>query len=305
MKTTFLINPVSGKGFNQQRLKTLKDDFSSQGGRYTYLLSEGRQDLIDKTRKALHEGAEQIVAVGGDGTVNAVVNGFFENDRPINPAARLAVYPSGTGSDYFKTVVSGKSVRDCKTIISEHQPRAVDIGKITFLNKNLPPKYFINITGVGISPVIVRMKNAAPTWVPGPLSYLWPAVKGVMSYSAPEVKISSESHKFEGKLLGAFIAKGKYSGGGMKFGGGVGLSDGFLGVTIFEDMPPLECLLKMGKLYTGDFSHENKILKMVAKKIVIESKVPVPVEYDGEADGETDIELTLLDQALNVCFPLK
>lgn len=305
MKTTFIINPVSGKGMDPQRLKELRDDFSSRGGRYTYLVSESRQDMIEKTRRSLHEGTEQIVAVGGDGTVNAVVNGFFENDKPINPSARMAVYPSGTGSDYFKTIIYGKSVRDWKTIICDHSAQAVDIGKITFLNKNLPPKYFINITGVGISAIIVRMKENAPNWVPSRLSYLYPALKGVISYEAPEVKITTEAQKFEGKLLGAFIAKGKYSGGGMKFGGGVGLADGFLGVKIFEDMSPLECLLKMGKLYTGDFSHESKILKMVAKKITIESKVPVPVEYDGETDCETDIELSLLDRALNVCFPLK
>ena len=108
MKRFFVINPNAGAGMSPRAIERLEHYFRHRANSFDAVVSQSRDDVIHRTRQALRQGMEQIVAVGGDGTVNAVANGFFEKDELVHPAACLAVAKAGSGSDYFRGLTKTK-----------------------------------------------------------------------------------------------------------------------------------------------------------------------------------------------------
>src|SRR5690606_8010225 len=117
------------------------------------------------TGEALRSGADLVLAVGGDGTINEVVNGFFENDRPVNPDARLALFTSGTGGDFRKTFGLPVEVDAQIERIAKLNTRTIDVGKLTYTNDagGSGVRYFDNIASFGLSGLADRSVNSL-TW---------------------------------------------------------------------------------------------------------------------------------------------
>lgn len=264
------------------------------------VITKNRDDITSQTRQALVEGFDQIVILGGDGTINAAVQGFFDENGPINPNACLVVTKWGTGSDYYKTVVAGSYVSDWKTLVTEHTVRAVDIGELEFKDGR---KLFVNIASVGISAVVAQMKNKGPQWVPNSLSYLIPAVSALLKYKVSPVKITYDNSARESRMLALFAAKGVFAGGGMRFGGGVGVDDGFFDVKLFEEMGIAKGLRRLPRLYQGRYGGIDEVYSFRAREVRVESAIPLAVECDGEVYGYTDVTIRLRPKALKVCWP--
>ena len=100
---------------------------------------------------------EQIVAVGGDGTVNAVANGFFEKDELVHPAACLAVAKAGSGSDYFRGLTKTKR-HDWREIVLNPSVRRVDAALMQIAGRP-EPLYFVNMATFGMSAEVCRQKT--------------------------------------------------------------------------------------------------------------------------------------------------
>ncbi len=302
MQRKFIVNPRSGKGTAEKSLGQWDAFFRRHTGDFDYVLTEDRESAIRATRLAIEDGAEQIVAVGGDGTVNAVVNGFFEGGQPISKQCCLAVGRTGTGSDYFKTVTAGDKTCDWKQLVLEHTVRPVDIGHIHFVDLGHEDRYFANMASVGLVADVVRKKNLAGR-SPPLLRYIIPTLGSLFSYRAAPARLNIDGTEHEMNLLTAMFSKGTYAGGGMKFAGGARLDDGLFDVTLFEQMGRFEMLCKLPKLYSGRFEGQRKIHKAKAARIVLRAAAPMPVEFDGEVSGTTDIEVSVVPGAIAVCFP--
>ncbi len=104
------MNARAGYGLGAGALAELKEFFARTAGAFDWSVAGSRDEAIRATRESLRQGVDQVVAVGGDGTVNAVANGFFDHGQPIRPQSSLAIGNTGTGSDYFKTVAAGPSL---------------------------------------------------------------------------------------------------------------------------------------------------------------------------------------------------
>ena len=303
MKRKFIFNSFSKKGGRGNALTEIKRYFMQRTGSFEYVAPRSRAHAIELTRQALKEGFHQIVAVGGDGTVNAVVNGFFEDGRLISPDSTLAISNLGTGSDYFRGMVEGKKVSDWKKVVLENAVRPVDVGTIHFSNTAFVDQYFSNMASVAMIAQISGKKNRSPAWIPSAFQYLLPTIRCLMSYKPQRVRLVADSNSFDLEVLTIAIAKGRYAGSGMHFGGAVSLSDGYFDVTVIESMPVLKMLTKLRKLYADSFKSEPGITKLKAKKIRITSASPLPVEYDGEVYGTTDIEISVAKHPIRLCFP--
>jgi YegS/Rv2252/BmrU family lipid kinase len=305
MKRKFLINPASGGGLPESALAAIRAFFIRRTGEFDAVVGRSRAHVHAETFKALGEGYDQIVAVGGDGMVNAVVNGFFEKGRPIRPKASLAVACLGSGCDYFRTLIRGAHVKDWREIVLSPEIRPVDLGRIDFVGRIDAPTYFINMASVGMSAEVAMKKERLPRWVPNFLSYLLPTLQQIGVYRPRRTKITADDTVLETEILAAFIAKGVYAGGGMRFGGGVALDDGWFDVTVFEKMRPIEMILKMGRLYTGGWHHIKGIRKLKARRIAVESDDAIPMEFEGETGHTTDFQVSIQEKAVRVCLPRK
>ena len=105
MKTFAVFNPTAGRGKAGKRWNELEQKLETVHGPITPCFTEYPGHATILTRQALEEGTDQIIAVGGDGTVNEVVNGWFENDQPINPETTMSVLMCGSGCDFQRSLV--------------------------------------------------------------------------------------------------------------------------------------------------------------------------------------------------------
>ena len=300
MKRLFVINPSAGGG-SARRLAGWERYFRRSLGEFPYVLTRDRADIERQTRIALQDGVEQIVAVGGDGTVNSVANGFFENGRPVSPRARLAVARAGSGSDYYRTLV-GRSRRPWWEIVGEHAVRPVDLGRITFSDGR--SFFFLNMATFGLAAEVVKAKARLPGLVPNALGYLLPTLGQVFSYAPQPLELRLDEQLVEGDILALFVAKGQFAGGGMRLGGEVTLHDGKLGVTLVRGMGLAERLRRLPQLYLG-LETGPSIIKTTARRISARAPRPIAVETDGEPMGTTDVELDVVPGVLNLCFPVE
>lgn len=300
MKTCFILNPHSGRGRREAQLLKTRRYFEKKTGRFNLVITHSRDDFSRQTRQALKNGFDQIVVLGGDGSLNAAVNGFFENGRPINPEAALVASKWGTGSDYYKTVTAGSYISDWKSLVTEHRVRAVDIGEIQFAHEK---KYFLNVASAGLSAVAAQMKNQNPRWIPSSMSYVFPVVGALLKHQSKTMTVTIDSSARDSKMMAAIISKGIYAGGGMKIGGGVEVDDGFFDVKLFEHMTVGQGLRRIPRLYQGRFNGIEEVMIYRAKEVRIEGGSPVLVECDGEVYGQTDVTIRILPRALNVCWP--
>ena len=301
MKRIFLVNPAAASGNNKASFDQARRYFLNTTGNFEFKKSSSRTHLIHLTQKALEEGYEQIVAIGGDGTANAVANGFFSKEgQPINPEACIAVAKLGTGSDYFRTL-SGNSHKDWKEIVLSPKKVRADLGLIRAGQGRAHDAYFLNMSGVGASAEVVRLKEGLPHWMPKELSYIVPTLQLVPRLKFYPAKIEADEKQYNLNLLGAFISKGKFAGGGMRFGQNVELGDGEFEVTLIGEMKALETLKNIPHLFMGSLDRVPGVIKFRAKKMRIECAKKASIEMDGELCGKTDVNYELIPQAIQVC----
>ncbi len=301
MKRKFIFNPGSFIG-KKNKLKDIEKYFLEKTGEFSYHITQSREDAIITTRQTLKDGYEQVVALGGDGTLNAIVNGFYENGKNISNNALLTVAPLGTGSDFFKTIKENGKFDSWQELVLNSKTINVDIGEIILDGDPSKRRYFINIASVGMSGKISDDKNKnISKCVPRSLAYLMPTIKNMAHYKPNEVDILVDNEQIHTKLTSMFIAKGKYSGGGMRFGGGVKLDDGFFDVKIFHNMKPYEMIFRVAKLYTGKYDEGVKLKRKMAKSVKVVAKEPVYLEFEGEVDIAKHIDISLRAKDIRLC----
>ena len=129
-RTVVVVNPKSQGG----RLASRWTEVAETLGRafpFDEVITQGPGDATRLTREALRAGAERVVAIGGDGTINEVVNGFFEDGVAIAPEASLGVIPYGTGGDFRRTLALPTHLEDAARVIRDNQRKRIDLGKLT------------------------------------------------------------------------------------------------------------------------------------------------------------------------------
>jgi diacylglycerol kinase (ATP) len=301
VKRVFVINPKAGSGLPRRRLEQLESYFRRRGSTFEAVISRSRHDVIERTREALRQGAEQIIAVGGDGTVNAVANGFFEGEELVRPDACLAVAKAGSGSDYFRGLTRATR-HDWRDIVLEPAIRTVDAARFESPACN-GPLYFLNMATFGMSAEVVRQKAQLSSHWPKSLRYLLPTVRGLFTARESRVRLTLDGQVLEREAFCIMVAKGAYSGGGMRFGSHVALDDGRFEVTLFRPMPVWKMLVKTPKLYSGQLHNEPTIEKLSGSRIEIEADPPILAEVDGDVIGRAAVAMTVLPRRIPVCFP--
>lgn len=304
MKYKFIINLNTDNGIRFQDLGKFKELFHRLIGSFDYALPTSHKDAVEITRSFLRDGADRIVAVGGDGTINSVANGFFENGKAINPSAALVVARGGSGWDYYRSVTRGHKLKSWTDMVAHHAPRPVDVGLVSFENPAFESRYFINMASAGMVADVVRMKEHTARFLHSKLRYLLAALYCLFKSKPVEMEIITDTQRLTVNALAVTVSKGGFAGGGMRFGLDVALDDGQFEITVIQMSSPPALALKFGKIFTGNYAHEKEILKLKSSAVSIRSAGNMPCEFDGEIYGRTNLSMSVVPKALNVCFPL-
>ena len=302
MRRRFIINPSAAGGTGRRALEHALRYFSDHAGAFDAITPRSREETIDQTRRALREGIGQIVAVGGDGTINAVINGFMAEPEQVRTGACVAIAPFGTGSDYFRSVMAANRRADWREVVLRPAVRAVDVGRVELSDVGRM-FYFVNMLGAGASAVMAAGKQSKARWVPNVLAYFIPLLRQVLRPRTWPARIDVDGLAIDLDLLAAVVAKGQFAGGGMRVGTGGTLDDGAFGIALIPRMRRWRMLRALPGLWAGGLAGVEEVSLRSGRQVTVAGDEPIPVEADGEVIGMTPVTVSVVPRAVRVCFP--
>ncbi len=311
-RTVVVVNPNSQGGKLGKRWPEVADTLS-RAFPFDDVKTSGVGDATRLTREALQAGADRIVAIGGDGTVNEVVNGFFVDGKPIAPEATFALVPYGTGGDFRRSIGVANDVQEAAKIIAMGKRRKIDLGKLTFVATSGPDaggqavRMFANITSFGLSGVVDRLVNDSKKRLGGKAAFAWASIRATFQYTNQRVQLVFDgTDRVESTIYNVAVANGRYFGGGMKVAPNAELDDGTFDVVAFGDMGLGEALKLSRKIYDGAHLSMDKVTSRRARVVhaePIEAGAVVELDVDGEAPGKLPAQFEIVPRSLWVAVP--
>jgi YegS/Rv2252/BmrU family lipid kinase len=307
-RTVVVVNPNSQGGKLGKRWSDVAEILQRKFP-FDEVLTTGVGDATRLTRAALEHGAERIVAIGGDGTVNEVVNGFYDDGVAIAPEATFALVPFGTGGDFRRTLGLSNDTADAAALIASGARRKIDLGKLTFTatSGETRVRMFANITSFGVSGVVDRLVNESKKRLGGKLAFMAASVRATFQYSNKRVALTFDGRdRVDTTIYNVAVANGRFFGGGMKVAPDAELDDGTFDVVALGDMGMGDVIKMSRRIYTGDHVKMDKVTVRRAKVVEAEPIDPgsiVELDVDGEAPGRLPAKFEIIPQALWVAAP--
>ena len=313
-KPLVVMNPVSGGGkvlrFEKQLLTSLNELF---GSNYTIEKTQRQRHATQITEEALKSGHDLIISIGGDGTNNEVLNGFFYEtpEKKIHPLSSEAVFAPvsfGSGSDYRK-VLGTKSWEEDIERIKQGNLQKIDIGKVDYTSIRQgrhKTRLFLNISSFGVSGIIDKHVNESKKRLGATPAYVVGTLRGLASYRETLVNVSiDDTSAFSGKLLVCAVANGKFFGSGMCIAPTAQIDDGVFEISLVSQFSIFD-LAQFHRLYNGTIKEFNKVKTFRGKYVHAEPLIygsEVLLDIDGENIGKLPATFTLLPKALSIPAP--
>lgn len=292
-----IVNPASGRpdgGFGWRRLEHILQvaglSFDAVQTQYP-----GHGETL--ARQALHDGRRHILAVGGDGSVNEVVQGVMTAGLADTREVTLAVAPTGTGNDWARSLGIGRNPNEIARALVTGRTMLHDVGAIDFPTGEAPRRWFINVAGAGYDAWVTER---VPRPVPSAVTYLRIALEGLARYQSPQFRITADADTIEGRLLLAFVANARYCGNRMHVAPAARMDDGLFDLLAVNELSLLQVLPKLAKLYGGRILGDPAVRHLRAAKVRIETEPSVVVQADGQIVGKTPAEFSLQPRCLAV-----
>jgi YegS/Rv2252/BmrU family lipid kinase len=307
MHTCAIVNPTAGGGRVRRvwprLLSRLLDVTDSLSVRWT----TGPDAATTLTRRALKEGTDRIVAVGGDGTLHEVVNGFFENQTRVAPAAVLAVVACGSGSDFRRTLGAPTGVRAGDRLRSDRIV-PLDVLRVEHpgSRRRRAGRYAINIASAGLSGTVVRRFSGGRRLLPPRLRYLGTALRALAADRPASVRLTLDGAPLPmGRVRLVVAANGHTFAAGLPIAPTATPQDGLLDLVVLRDMPVPTLLRHAHRFYRGAHTALAGVDTYRGRRLTItptDSSRPVWTEADGEAVGRLPMNVEVVPRAIRVQY---
>ncbi len=234
--------------------------------------------------------------VGGDGTVNEVVNGVAGTD------AEVAVLPNGTGQDFARTHDVPSRFDDAVRVALGGETRTIDLGRVDC--EGATGRYFANVGSAGMSGAVARRANAMSKSLGGRATFFYALTREFLAWQNTEVAVELDGDvRRDGPMHDVIVANGSFHGGGMKLAPDAGQDDGVFDVVTIGDVTKLDFLTTAPKLYSGRYLAHPKVELLRSSIVVISAAKPLPLEVDGEPIGTTPARFEVVPAALRLRVP--
>jgi len=257
-------------------------------------LTQGPGDAIEIARDA-STNSDVVIAVGGDGTCNEVINGLMITP---NPEIVFGVIPNGTGNDFVRNFRPFDPYTFVTAIV-ENSIQQIDLGKITFGQTS---RYFINVADIGFGArVIDTMNRQRLNGIGGKFSYNLAILRSFFTYRKPIIKVQNDNFQFEGKSLMIVFSNGTTFGHGLKIYPEATLDSGKLGLAVIGKVSLLQYAKNLWKLKDGKKLDHPEVKYHEFEKIhATTTDKNLIVETDGEIAGRSSITVEVVPGALQV-----
>ena len=310
-----IVNPNSCSGLTGRNWDELIAKIEKIfGSGIKVIFSKRAGDGTTLARDMLRKGFDKIIAIGGDGTINEVANGFFEDTNgvrghkltAINPDAILGMIPCGTRNVLAKSLELPTGVVECCQNFLRGSVRKIDVISVLATNPDegsrLRYRIFLNAAEMGVGAEIIdRSKKVRSVLKSRLVSTMAAIASTVPSYESNICDVFLDGRKKSTNMTMAVVANGKFLGGDFMAAPEASMSDGQLDLMILKDSGSLKMLDEMANIKTGNYSAEDNIIYSKAKKVLIKSTDrKVRVTIDGEPIGILPATFQVLPKALTI-----
>jgi len=300
-KTIFLVNPASANGSTGRRWPELARRAAAAGLEGATLFSERQGHLAELAREAALDGAELLVVVGGDGSVNEVANGLAGLGRQ----PEVAIVPRGTGWDFSRTFGIPRRIDDAVQVALEGDVRTIDLGRVSYRawDGSDATASFANVASAGMSGAIAKRANETTKALGGKASYLWATFAVFSGWEATEIAVAVDGERRAGPMFDVVIANGRFFGGGLEICPEAEPDDGLFDVLTIGDVTKRDLVQTMPKMYRGTHLPHPKAELLRGSSVTVTSETPLPIELDGEQPGTTPVTFEVTAGALRLRVP--
>ena len=276
-----IANPVSGKGFGLKSVPVIEEKLSNSNIDYDLILTEHQGHAMVLAQQAVEEGFNEVIAAGGDGTVNEVINGLMLVKQFTGKTAVLGVLSVGRGNDFAYGANIPKPLNKGFSCLMENRRQTIDVGRV-MVDDNPSPRFFANGIGIGFDAVVGF--EAAKLKLTGFPAYAVAALKTIFLYNeAPVIRLNVDGESKDIPSLMVSIMNGRRMGGGFMMAPDGDMGDGKFSLCIAGAANRRTILSLLPKFMKGSQESHSAIETRLAKKVTVEAlDSPLPAHADGE-----------------------
>lgn len=297
-----IVNPNAGRRKGEKDWLEIAALLNAEGIRYTNVFTEHPNHAVKLARKYVEAGFRKIIVVGGDGTLNEVVNGVFTQNKYPTKDIILAMIPVGTGNDWGRSFNIPSGYKEAIQLIGRMHTRIQDVGKVHYMNNELPKhRHFINMAGLGFDAMVAKRTNKVKQeGKSGPFSYLISLFTSLISYNDSKVNVTVDDEELNANVFTMSVAICKFNGGGMMQAPNAIPDDGLFDVTVITRVSRFLVIRSVKKLYDGSYLKMPQVKTFRGEKVQIESNPPMFLETDGESLGHTPMSFEVIPLSIQV-----
>ena len=292
-RARIIYNPTSGREIFKKHIAEVLHKLETAGYETSCHATTGEGDATTAARLAVERRYELVVAAGGDGTINEVVNGLAEQEyRP-----KLGIIPTGTTNDFARALQIPREIEAAVDIIVRGDTIPVDIGRIN-------EKYFINIAGGGrLTELTYEVPSKLKT-VLGQLAYYLKGIEMLPSIRSTEVSIEYDGKLFEGEAMLFLVSLTNSVGGFEKLAPDSSINDGMFSLLILKKANLADFIRIATLAIRGEHVNDPSVIYTQANRIKVQSTEKVQLNLDGEFGGFLPAEFVNLYRHLEVFVPI-
>lgn len=293
-----VVNPAAGGGRSQGAWPRIRDTLTRAGLDFDWVATDAPGAGVRLAREGVRAGHQLVVAVGGDGTVNEVVNGVTDADGL--PLATTGAVLTGRGRDACRNFGVPARWPDAAAALVSGRDATFDLGTVVWADGCR--RYFLGAAGAGFDAAVAA--RAASVGARGTLPYLFAVLATVHASRPMAATVAVDgTPMWQTPLTAAIVANARYFGGGMKIAPQADPADGVLDLVVLGALGRLEMLRWLPTIYSGRHLANPRVVTRRASAVVVQAPVPLPTQVDGEVGGTTPVTITVARRALRLRVP--
>jgi len=307
VRTCAIVNPAAGGGRVRRVWPRLLSRLLEATASLTVHWTTGPGTATALTRQVLNDGAKRIIAIGGDGTLHEVVNGFFADHAPIAPSALLVFIACGSGSDFRKALGTPTGVDAVQQLRSD-RIRPLDLLRVQYTTEDDGREecYAVNIASAGLSGRVMRHFSPGCVPVPPRMGYLGAGLRALATDRAALLRLTLDGESLPtGRARLVAVANGHSFAAGLPIAPGASPYDGLLDVTVIHDVSVPYLLRHAHRFYLGTHTALDGVTAYRGRRAAVRTpdpRQPVWVEADGEPTGKLPLTIEVVPKAVRVQY---
>ncbi|MBI4712012.1 MAG: diacylglycerol kinase family lipid kinase [Planctomycetes bacterium] len=290
-----IVNPIAGSGKAKRFLAHLASAFKQNRIDYEFKLTSYAGEAKDEAARAT--AGTSILCLGGDGTINEIINGLVA----VGSKVSLGIIPFGSGNVIAKELDLSRNINGFIRLYQGNEVMALDVGSVSFGNGD--KRYFISMAGVGFDAEVARQyheQRAGAILQAHLFSYFPIALKTIPFYRMPKMAVEVDGQKVTDSATFVQVANGRSYGGPFVFAGNASPRDGMLDIIWFDGRNRFNILFYYGMAFLGNGSLHPDARQIRGKKIRVISQESVPLQVDGDCCGYLPAEIEIIPGAVSV-----